>query len=155
MNPLIELSLPEEKTMKGVSSRLQKHGGRSCVSWLRLGGDPINTDVDLGVLEAQGRRTVQRQLSLGFFHLFPSDDRGGHVSTRFPLKSSDSLHRTHWYPTESLKTSSMMIQHRGLRVFISWLCRPGGRIIKKREGVVYLGMGINWKPYSYVIERNG
>lgn len=113
VNPLIELSLPEEKTIKGVSSWLQKRWSQTlcfmAVGWL----DPISTAADLIVLEAQGRRTVQRQLSLGFVHLFPSDDRGGHVSTWLPLKSSDSLYWTHQYPTGRVKTSSMMIQHGG------------------------------------------
>lgn len=77
-------------------------------AWL----DPINTDVDLCVLRAGGRRTVQRLLSLGFLHLFPFNDRGGYVSTCLLLESSDSLYQTHQYSTESLITHSMMIQHR-------------------------------------------
>lgn len=52
--------------------------------------DPINPDADLGVPKTQGRRAVQSQLSLGFLHLFPFDDRGEHVSMCFPLKSPDS-----------------------------------------------------------------
>lgn len=36
-NPLIELSLPEEETIKGVSSRLQKHGHGGGALPLRLG----------------------------------------------------------------------------------------------------------------------
>ena len=96
------------------------------VAWL----DPINTNVDLGVLKAQGRRTVQRLLSLGFFLLFPFVDRGGHISLCLSLQSTDLFYWAHWYPTEALETSNMIrktaikerkvFQHRGAVVY--WVC---------------------------------
>lgn len=84
MNPLIELSLPEEKTIKKGQRLTSKTWSlKLCsmaVAWL----DPVRNDVDLSVLEALGRRAVQRLLSQGFFHLFPFNYRGGHVSLCFP-----------------------------------------------------------------------
>lgn len=90
VNPLIELSLPEEETMKGVSSWLQKYGHRSRISRPQL----ILTQSRRRLIPPSSRRTgtgaIQSQLSLESFHLFSLHDRGGHISTWLPLNSPDT-----------------------------------------------------------------
>lgn len=90
VNPLIELSLPEEETMKGVSGWLQKYGRSSRVSRSQL----ILTQSRRRLIPASSRRAgtgaIQSQLSLEPFHLFSLHDGGGHVSTWLPLNSPDS-----------------------------------------------------------------
>lgn len=90
VNPLIELSLPEEETMKGVSCWLQKYGRRSCVSRSQL----ILTQSRRRLIPTSSRRAgtgaIQSQLPLESFHWFSLLNRGGHVSTWLPLNSPDS-----------------------------------------------------------------
>lgn len=53
VNPLIELSLPEEETMKGVSCCLQKLP-QTLRFMVAAHFDPIEGEADSGVLEAHG-----------------------------------------------------------------------------------------------------
>lgn len=105
VNPLIELSLPEEETMKGVSGWLQKYGRRSRVSRSQL----ILTQSRRRLIPASSRRAgtgaIQSQLSLESFHLFSLHDRGGHVSTWLLLNSPDS--ESLQFPVEIVKIKQL------------------------------------------------
>lgn len=94
MNPLIELSLPEEKAIKRGQWTTSKKTWPQKLCFMAVARlDPINTDVDLCVLQALGgMRTVQTGLSLPrVLALIPLC---GHVSACLPRKSSHSLQRS-------------------------------------------------------------
>lgn len=119
VNPLIELSVPEEETMRGVSGWLQKHGCRSRVSRSQL----ILPQSRRRLIPASSRRAgtgaIQSRLSLEPFHLFSLRDGGGHVSTRLPRNSPHP--EVCSFLLRLWKSSSLMTPQ-GAPASISWLC---------------------------------
>lgn len=102
MNPLIELSLPEEETIKGVSSRLQKHGHGGSVSPLRLG----LTQSTLMLIPVSaghgGEELFKVGSSPGSLPFIPLQRQGRASLHMLPFKAPSFS--THQFPTESSKT---------------------------------------------------
>lgn len=102
VNPLIELSLPEEETIKGVSSRLQKHGHGGSVSPLWLG----LTQSTLMLIPVSaghgGEELFKVGSSPGSLPFIPLQRQGRASLHMLPFKVPSFS--THQFPTESSKT---------------------------------------------------
>lgn len=127
LNPLIELSLPEEKTIKGVSGWLQKHGHRSCVSWLWLGSTQ-STLMLISVSSRHGGGELFKDCSLWGSSSYSPSSTGEGMSPYAFLYSPwiFFFNWAHWYPTEALETCSMIrktaIKEKKMGTMGHWVC---------------------------------
>lgn len=98
-NPLIELSLPEEETMKGVSSRLQKHGHGGSAWPLRLGLTQSALMLIPGSAGHRGEELFKVGSSPGPRPFIPLQRRGRASLHTLPFKVPSFP--THQFPTAS------------------------------------------------------